>query len=77
MFREFSKSGLDTLSRICHDPRMLTAPEVAALFRVTPATVYRWAKTGKLAAITVGGTVRFREDEVRRLLDAPASDGAA
>lgn len=54
---------------------MLTAPEVAALFRVTPATVYRWAKTGKLAAITVGGTVRFRNEDVQALLDT--TDGVA
>ncbi len=43
--------------------------EVAALFRVDPKTVTRWAQTGKLAAITTpGGHHRFRRTEVLALL---------
>ena len=35
---------------------LLTPSEVAALFRVDPKTVTRWAKAGKLTAIkTLGG----------------------
>ena len=49
--------------------RLLTPGEVAALFRVDPKTVTRWAKAGKLSAIrTLGGHRRFHEDEVRSLL---------
>lgn len=48
---------------------LLTPGEVAALFRVDPKTVTRWAVAGKLTAIrTPGGHRRFREDEVRALL---------
>jgi excisionase family DNA binding protein len=48
---------------------LLTPAEVAALFRVDPKTVTRWAKAGKLAAIrTLGGHRRFRESEVKALL---------
>ncbi len=48
---------------------LLTPAEVAALFRVDPKTVTRWAKAGKLASIrTLGGHRRYREDEVRALL---------
>ena len=37
---------------------LLTPAEVAALFRVDPKTVTRWAKAGKLSSIrTLGGTV--------------------
>ena len=49
---------------------LLTPGEVAALFRVDPKTVTRWAKAGKLQAIrTLGGHRRFRESEVRAYLD--------
>lgn len=49
---------------------MLTPTEVAELFYVTPKTVTRWAKAGKLSAIrTLGGHFRFRESEVRALLE--------
>jgi excisionase family DNA binding protein len=48
---------------------LLTPAEVAALFRVDPKTVTRWAKAGKLSSIrTLGGHRRYRENEVRQLL---------
>src|ERR1700745_523249 len=41
---------------------LLTPAEVAALFRVDPKTVTRWAKAGKLSSIrTLGGHRRYRE----------------
>ncbi|MGH2678420.1 MAG: BldC family transcriptional regulator [Actinomycetota bacterium] len=55
------------------DERLLTPAEVAALFRVDPKTVTRWAKAGKLSSIrTLGGHRRYWETEVRRLLDQSA-----
>lgn len=49
--------------------RLLTPGEVAALFRVDPKTVTRWASAGRLGSIrTPGGHRRFREVEVRALL---------
>ena len=53
-----------------HDPEpLLTPAEVASMFRVDPKTVTRWAKAGKLSAIrTLGGHRRYRESEVRALL---------
>ena len=48
---------------------LLTPAEVAAMFRVDPKTVTRWAKAGKLNSIrTLGGHRRYREVEVRALL---------
>lgn len=48
---------------------LLTPAEVAALFRVDPKTVTRWAKAGKLTAIrTLGGHRRYRQSEVAKLL---------
>lgn len=55
--------------------RLLTPSEVAAIFRVDPKTVTRWAKVGKLSSIrTLGGHRRFREAEVQALL-AAAQEG--
>jgi excisionase family DNA binding protein len=49
---------------------LLTPAEVAALFRVDPKTVTRWAKAGKLTSIrTLGGHRRYRAVEVRALLE--------
>ena len=49
--------------------RLLTPGEVAALFRVDPKTVTRWAASGRISSIrTPGGHRRFRESEVRALL---------
>jgi excisionase family DNA binding protein len=48
---------------------LLTPGEVAALFRVDPKTVTRWATQGRVSSIrTPGGHRRFRESEVRALL---------
>lgn len=47
---------------------LMTPAEVAALFRVSPKTVARWSRAGKLTAIrTLGGHRRFRIEEVRAL----------
>jgi excisionase family DNA binding protein len=56
-------------SRTPDSENLLTPSEVAALFRVDPKTVTRWAKAGKISAIrTLGGHRRFRESEVMELL---------
>jgi excisionase family DNA binding protein len=55
---------------------------VAALFRVDPKTVTRWAAAGRIGSIrTPGGHRRFRESEVRALLEGeglaePDDDGS-
>ena len=48
---------------------LLTPAEVAALFRVNPKTVTRWARAGKVTAVrTLGGHRRFRASEIRAAL---------
>jgi excisionase family DNA binding protein len=55
--------------------RLLTPGEVAALFRVDPKTVTRWAASGRIRSIrTPGGHRRFRQSEVNRLLREQAED---
>ena len=65
-----SQSNLSHLS-INGQENLLTPSEVAALFRVDPKTVTRWAKAGKLTSIrTLGGHRRYKESEVKALLKA-------
>jgi excisionase family DNA binding protein len=60
-----------------HPEQLLTPSEVAALFRVNPKTVTRWARAGKLTAIrTLGGHRRFRVSEIRRCLDEMSREEA-
>ncbi len=52
------------------EDRLLKPGEVGALFRVDPKTVTRWAAAGRLSRIkTPGGHSRFRESEIRALLE--------
>jgi excisionase family DNA binding protein len=52
------------------DETLLTPSEVAAMFRVNPKTVTRWARAGKISAIrTLGGHRRFRASEIRNFLE--------
>lgn len=56
--------------------KLLTPAEVAALFRVDSKTVTRWARTGRLTSIrTLGGHRRYREAEVRALIDGSDTAG--
>jgi excisionase family DNA binding protein len=57
---------------------LLTPAEVAALFRVDPKTVTRWAKAGKLTPIrTLGGHRRYRQSEVVNLLKTNPESGGS
>ena len=54
--------------------RLMTASEVGTALRVDPKTVTRWAQTGKLdSARTPGGHHRFREADVRALMNGSRS----
>ena len=50
-------------------PELLTPAEVAALFRVDPKTITRWAKAGRLTSLrTAGGHRRYYKDEIEGML---------
>lgn len=54
------------------DDRLLTAYEVAVLFRVDPKTVARWAAAEWIPSIrTPGGHRRFKESVVQAILRDP------
>jgi excisionase family DNA binding protein len=57
-------------TQIKPENRLLTPAEVAAMLRVDPKTVTRWARGGKLSSIrTPGGHRRYSESEVRGFLN--------
>ena len=65
-------------SRPAEVDALLTPAEVAALFRVDPKTVTRWAQMGKLSSVrTLSGHRRYRAAEIQDLLlgNSPASLG--
>lgn len=57
-------------------PDLLTIREVADLLRVSPLTIKRWGKKGKLPAIRINsrGDRRYRKDVVTRLLGVGISE---
>ncbi len=59
-------------TQIKPDTKLLTPAEVAAMLRVDPKTVTRWARAGKLSSIrTPGGHRRYSESEVLGFLRSP------
>ena len=53
-----------------NDTEFLKAAEAAALLRVSPKTVSRWAKEGRIRHITtLGGHRRFPRGEVERMAE--------
>ena len=62
--KSFKKVSMDDL------PDLLTIREVADLLRVSPLTIKRWGKKGKLPAIRINsrGDRRYRKSVVTRLL---------
>jgi excisionase family DNA binding protein len=57
--------------------RLLTPAEVAAMFKVNPLTVTRWAVLGRIGSVrTLGGHTRYKEAEVLRLLHEATQEAA-
>jgi excisionase family DNA binding protein len=56
---------------------MLTIKEVAAIFRVTRATINTMMRKGDLKYVRIGGSIRFNEDEIERIKreGVPHNDG--
>lgn len=51
----------------------LTVPEVMQTFKVSRKTLERWEKDGILIPLRIGVNVRYREADVRALIDGRAS----
>ena len=59
-------------------PSYLRAAEVADILHVSPKTVSRWAKEGKLSFMkTLGGHRRYPEAEIRKLAEELREEATA
>lgn len=59
---------MDQISTRGNPDWLLNGNEVANLFKVSPKTVYRWARSGKLPYIlTPGNRYRYRLTDVYKL----------
>jgi excisionase family DNA binding protein len=54
---------------------LLTVQEVAALLRTSPRTVRRWANEGRLRAVRIGRSIRFRADDLAHLIPKVSKEG--
>lgn len=64
------KNKLTTKVSLSELPDLLTIREVADLLRISPLTIKRWGKKGKLPAIRINtrGDRRYRKEVILRLL---------
>ena len=58
-------------------PAVLTAEEVADLFRVSVHTVRRWCRESKVPHMKIGGSFRFRQDTIDALMAEAAPEKVA
>lgn len=51
--------------------RFLSRTEVASLFAVSPHTIYRWTREGRLPyVLTPGGRRRYPREDIERIAEA-------
>lgn len=48
--------------------RLLTAEEAAAILRISTKTLYRLRDAGKLNAVKIGRSLRYRESDLKRYM---------
>jgi excisionase family DNA binding protein len=48
---------------------LMTVVDVSRLLRCSTITVYKWERAGRLPGIRVGGLLRFKPEDVQRLID--------
>jgi excisionase family DNA binding protein len=57
--------------------QLLTVPQVANEFQVTPQTIRNWIDSGVLPAVRVGRAFRLRRDDVDALLARAGADSSS
>ena len=57
------------------DSDIFTIKEVAEYLKLTQKTAYRLAAEGKIPGFKVGGSWRFRRDEIERMTKGERLDG--
>jgi excisionase family DNA binding protein len=57
--------------------QLLTVPQVAAEFQVTPQTIRNWIDHGTLPAVRVGRAFRVKREDVDALLERASADSGS
>ncbi len=71
VFDELSKIQvkLDSIEKgVMPKDKMLDIQDVATFLRVTPRSIHRWVKAGKIKSIKVGGIRLFSNNEILRFI---------
>jgi predicted DNA-binding transcriptional regulator AlpA len=55
--------------------QLLRAQEVAAILAVSPRQVWKFRSVGRLPAVQIAGSTRFRASDVRRLIEEGTKGG--
>lgn len=50
--------------------QLLTVKEAAEVLSLTPDTIYRMTKTGRLPSVRIGRTIRIKKDDLDTLIGA-------
>ena len=58
-------------------PHLLTREMVMEKFNIVPSTLWRWAKSGYLVPINVGGQRRYKSTDVDEILEGKRSNSIA
>ena len=69
-----AKSELSAEYAEARKEKYLTKEEVKRMCEVCDATLWHWNKRGYLKAIKVGNKVRYRQSDVRRILEGGRSE---
>jgi excisionase family DNA binding protein len=48
---------------------LLTQKEIAKVFRITPQTLHRWRKIGKIPFVQIGRKILFKVSDVRGIVE--------
>ena len=56
---------------------LLTVPQVAAAFQVTPQTIRNWIDHGTLPAVRIGRAFRVKRQDVEGLLERASADSTS
>ena len=60
-----------------HSRQLLTVPQVAEDFQVTPQTIRNWIDQGVLPAVRVGRAFRVRSEDVDALLERASAESSS
>ena len=59
----------ESISQPLNEERLLTPEEAQAVLSVSHTTLWRLGKSGQLSPISIGGSKRYRQSDINRLME--------